>query len=82
MEKAWTDPTNFRSMLARPTRTVVGVTVMVGVESTSMTVMMASRTKAAIMPVAALMGPNIRMPAPDKPTTTIQIHTDGHSFSE
>jgi dUTP pyrophosphatase len=69
-------------MLALPTLTVSAVTVMVGVETTNMMVMMASRTKAAMMPVAALMGPNIRTPAPDNPTTTIQIHTDGHSFSE
>jgi hypothetical protein len=61
--------------------TVVDVTVIVGVESTNMVVMMARRTRAAIMPVAALIGPNIRMPAPDRPTTTIQIHTEGHSFS-
>lgn len=70
-----------RSMLARPTLTVLAVTVMVGVESTNMMVIMASSTKAAMMPVAALMGPNIRTPAPDKPTTTTQIHTDGHNFS-
>ncbi|MFP3480355.1 hypothetical protein SB780_36500, partial [Burkholderia sp. SIMBA_057] len=57
------------------------VTEMVGVESNSMVVMSAKRTRDAIMAAAVLMGPNIKSPALDSPTTTIQIHADGHSFS-
>jgi hypothetical protein len=34
-----------------------------------------------MMPAAALMGANIKMPALERPTTTIQIQGVGQSFS-
>lgn len=68
-------------MLALPTRTESSVTEIVGVDSTNMVVMMAKRARAAMIPAVALMGPNMSSPALESPTTTIQIHTDGHSFS-
>ena len=55
--------------------------MMVGVERTSSTAMIAKSTTAAVKPAAMLIGAKTRMPAPESPAATIQIQTLGQSFS-